>query len=52
MLPFWPRRCSALAIDMKHRVREATQLAHATLVKRLDKIIALYLKQLAGACFI
>ncbi|XP_053980359.1 E3 ubiquitin-protein ligase listerin-like [Hylaeus volcanicus] len=51
MLPFWPRKYCALAIDVEHRVREAAQLAHAALVKRVGKGIAVYLKQLAGAWF-
>lgn len=51
MLPFWPRLYCALAIDVEHRVREAAQLAHAAVVKRVGKSIALYLKQLAGAWF-
>ncbi|XP_043265520.1 E3 ubiquitin-protein ligase listerin [Colletes gigas] len=52
MLPFWPRIYCTLSIDIEHRVREATQLAHAAVVKRVGKSIALYLKQLAGAWFI
>ncbi|KOX73030.1 E3 ubiquitin-protein ligase listerin [Melipona quadrifasciata] len=52
MLPFWPRLYCALAIDIEHRVREAAQLAHATVVKRVGKGIAMYLKQLAGVWFI
>ena len=52
MLPFWPRLYSALAIDIKDTVREAAQLAHAALVKRIGKNITKYLKQLAGAWFI
>lgn len=51
MLPFWPRFYCALSIDIDHRVREAAQLAHAALVKRIGKGIAMYLKQLAGAWF-
>lgn len=51
MLPFWPRIYCALAIDVEHRVREAAQLAHAAVVKRVGKSIAMYLKQLAGAWF-
>ncbi|XP_017893627.1 E3 ubiquitin-protein ligase listerin [Ceratina calcarata] len=51
MLPFWPRLYCALAIDVEHRVREAAQLAHASIVKRVGKGIAMYLKQLAGAWF-
>ncbi|KAK1131911.1 hypothetical protein K0M31_016058 [Melipona bicolor] len=52
ILPFWPRLYCALAIDIEHRVREAAQLAHATVVKRVGKGIAMYLKQLAGVWFI
>ncbi|XP_076673514.1 E3 ubiquitin-protein ligase listerin [Andrena cerasifolii] len=51
MLPFWPRLYCALAIDIEHKVREAVQLAHAALVKRVGKGIAMYLKPLAGAWF-
>ncbi|XP_036139185.1 uncharacterized protein LOC105831366 isoform X2 [Monomorium pharaonis] len=51
MLPFWPRFYCVLSIDIDHRVREATQLAHAVVVKRAGKRIAMYLKQLAGAWF-
>lgn len=51
MLPFWPRLYCALAIDIEHRVRESVQLAHAAVVKRVGRGIAMYLKQLAGAWF-
>ncbi|KAG7213022.1 hypothetical protein KM043_002357 [Ampulex compressa] len=51
ILSFWPRVYCALAIDVEHRVREAAQLAHASLVKRVGRSIAVYLKQLAGAWF-
>ncbi|XP_076655771.1 E3 ubiquitin-protein ligase listerin [Halictus rubicundus] len=51
MLPFWPRLYCVLAIDVEHRVREAAQIAHAAVVKRVGKGIAMYLKQLAGAWF-
>ncbi|XP_031845099.2 E3 ubiquitin-protein ligase listerin [Nomia melanderi] len=51
MLPFWPRLYCVLAIDIEHRVREGAQLAHAAVVKRVGKGIAMYLKQLAGAWF-
>ncbi|KAL6254811.1 hypothetical protein P5V15_014145 [Pogonomyrmex californicus] len=51
MLSFWPRFYCALSIDIDHRVREAAQLAHAAVVKRMGKGIAMYLKQLAGAWF-
>lgn len=52
MLSFWPRLYCALSIDVDHRVREAAQLAHAAVVRRIGKGIAMYLKQLAGAWFI
>ena len=51
MLPFWPRLYCALCTDVDHRVREAVQIAHATLVKKVGKKIAMYLKQLAGPWF-
>jgi len=51
MLPFWPRLYCTLSIDIDHRIREATQLAHSAVVKRIGKGIAMYLKQLAGAWF-
>lgn len=51
MLPFWPRLYCALAIDVEHRVREAAQLAHAAVVKRVGRGIAMYFKQVAGAWF-
>lgn len=52
ILPVWPRLYCLLSIDVDHRVREAAQLAHATLVKRVGKAIATYLKQLAGPWFV
>ncbi|CAL1683944.1 unnamed protein product [Lasius platythorax] len=52
MLSFWPRLYCALSIDIDHRVREAAQLAHAAVAKRIGKGIAAYLKQLIGAWFI
>ncbi|KAK2580762.1 hypothetical protein KPH14_011385 [Odynerus spinipes] len=51
MLPFWPRLYSVLAIDIDHKVREAAQVAHAAVVKRVGKGIAMYLKQVAGPWF-
>ncbi|KAF7402902.1 hypothetical protein HZH66_005169 [Vespula vulgaris] len=51
MLPFWPRLYSVLAIDIEHKVREAAQVAHAAVVKRVGKGIAMYLKQVAGPWF-
>ncbi|XP_072761402.1 E3 ubiquitin-protein ligase listerin [Anoplolepis gracilipes] len=52
VLPFWPRLYCALAIDIEHKVREAAQLAHAAIAKRIGKGIVIYLKQLAGVWFI
>lgn len=51
MLPFWPRLYNVLAIDIEHKVREAAQVAHAAVVKRVGKGIAMYLKQVAGPWF-
>ncbi|XP_043272085.1 E3 ubiquitin-protein ligase listerin [Venturia canescens] len=51
VLPFWPRLYALLCIDEQHRVREAVQVAHAALAKRVGRNIAVYLKQLAGPWF-
>ncbi|XP_015122919.1 uncharacterized protein LOC107045242 [Diachasma alloeum] len=51
VLPFWPRLYCALSVDIEHRVREASQLAHSALVLRVGRTIALYLKQLAGSWY-
>ncbi|KAF7990662.1 hypothetical protein HCN44_000467 [Aphidius gifuensis] len=51
ILPFWPRHYLALSVDLEHRVREAAQLAHASLVKRAGRNIAIYLKRIAGVWF-
>lgn len=51
ILPFWPRYYSALSVDLEHRVREGVQVAHASLVKRVGRNIATYLKQIAGVWF-
>ncbi|XP_011257020.1 uncharacterized protein LOC105251738 [Camponotus floridanus] len=52
VLSFWPRLYCTLSIDIDHRVREAAQLAHAAVAKRVGKGIVIYLKQLIGAWFI
>ncbi|XP_014213334.1 E3 ubiquitin-protein ligase listerin [Copidosoma floridanum] len=52
MLPCWPRYYCSLSIDVDHRVREAAQMAHAALVKRVGKMIATILKQVAGPWFV
>lgn len=52
VLSFWPRLYCTLSIDIDHKVREAAQLAHAAVAKRIGKGIVIYLKQLAGAWFI
>ncbi|XP_048513180.1 E3 ubiquitin-protein ligase listerin isoform X2 [Athalia rosae] len=51
VLPFWPRIYCVLAIDVNHRVREATHIAHLAVVKPVGRNIAPYLKQLAGPWF-
>ncbi|KAL7296700.1 hypothetical protein TKK_0010114 [Trichogramma kaykai] len=52
VLPFWPRIYSQLSLDIDHRVREAVQVSHTTLVQRVGRTIATYLKQLAGPWFV
>ena len=52
VLPFWTRIYGQLANDIEHKVRETTQLAHAVVVARVGKNIAVHLKQLAGPWFI
>ena len=49
VLPFWPRNYNKLAIDVDHRVREATQQAQNALVLRMRKSLAPYLKSLMGS---
>lgn len=51
ILPFWPKHYLSLSVDLEHRVREAAQLAHASLVKRAGRNIAIYLKRIAGVWF-
>lgn len=51
MLPFWPRLYCLLVVDVEHRVREAAHIAHAAVVKRVGRNIAIYLKQIAGPWF-
>ncbi|XP_074105296.1 E3 ubiquitin-protein ligase listerin [Cotesia typhae] len=51
ILPFWPKLYSTLAVDVEHRVRDAAQITHGVLVKKVGKSIASYLKQLAGPWF-
>ncbi|XP_058790902.1 E3 ubiquitin-protein ligase listerin [Phymastichus coffea] len=52
VLPCWPHLYSLLSTDLDHRVREAAQLAHAALIKKVGKLIAVCLKQLAGPWFV
>ncbi|XP_055690814.1 LOW QUALITY PROTEIN: E3 ubiquitin-protein ligase listerin [Lutzomyia longipalpis] len=47
ILPFWPRLYINLATDVEHKVREAAEQAHGTLVGKAGKFIAPYLRQLA-----
>ncbi|XP_046570913.1 LOW QUALITY PROTEIN: E3 ubiquitin-protein ligase listerin-like [Haliotis rubra] len=49
VLPFWPRIYNKMSIDVDHRVREATQQAMTTLVSRVRRNIAPYLKSVMGS---
>ncbi|KAH3724799.1 E3 ubiquitin-protein ligase listerin-like [Dreissena polymorpha] len=49
VLPFWPRMFNKLALDIDYRVREATQQAMSTLVSRVRRNLAPYLRNLMGA---
>jgi hypothetical protein len=49
---FWPRYYCSLSIDVNHRVREAAQIAHATILNRVGKAIAIHLKEFAGPWFV
>ncbi|XP_076444404.1 E3 ubiquitin-protein ligase listerin-like isoform X2 [Babylonia areolata] len=49
VLPFWPRLFNKLAIDVDPKVREYTQGAMATLVSRVRRNLAPYLKNVMGA---
>ncbi|EFN67901.1 Zinc finger protein 294 [Camponotus floridanus] len=44
VLSFWPRLYCTLSIDIDHRVREAAQLAHAAVAKRVAKHDTLSIK--------
>lgn len=52
VLPFWPRLYCQLAIDVDHRVREATHQAHNQVVLQVKRNLAPYLKVLSGPWFI
>ncbi|XP_067676040.1 E3 ubiquitin-protein ligase listerin-like [Haliotis asinina] len=49
VLPFWPRIYNKMSIDVDYRVREATQQAMTTLVSRVRRNIAPYLKSVMGS---
>lgn len=51
VLAFWPRLYTLLAVDVEHRVREATHNAHRAVVLKVKRNLAPYLKQLAGPWF-
>ncbi|GLV42170.1 Listerin E3 ubiquitin protein ligase 1 [Carabus blaptoides fortunei] len=51
VLAFWPRLYALLAVDVEHRVREATHNAHRSVVLKVKRNLAPYLKQLAGPWF-
>ncbi|KAJ7383932.1 listerin E3 ubiquitin protein ligase 1 [Desmophyllum pertusum] len=47
-LPFWPRLFNKLAMDIDHRVREATQQAMEQLVLRVGRNLAPHLRYIIG----
>ncbi|XP_052088236.1 E3 ubiquitin-protein ligase listerin-like [Mytilus californianus] len=49
VLPFWPRIYNKVALDVDHKVRECTQQSMNTLVLRVRKNLAPYLKSLMGS---
>ncbi|XP_053396155.1 E3 ubiquitin-protein ligase listerin-like [Mercenaria mercenaria] len=49
VLPFWPRTYNKMALDIDYRVREAAQQAMSTLVSRVRRNLAPYLRNLMGA---
>lgn len=51
VLASWLRQYETLVTDSEHRVREAANLAHREVVKKVGKGIAPFLKQIAGAWF-
>lgn len=51
VLGAWLRQYECLVTDSEHRVREAANLAHREVVKKVGKGIAPFLKQIAGAWF-
>lgn len=46
ILPYWPRLYNSLAMDVEHRVREIAQMAQSSVVAKVGKHIAPYLRQL------
>ncbi|KAL4232926.1 listerin E3 ubiquitin protein ligase 1 [Mactra antiquata] len=49
VLPFWPRTYNKMAMDVDYRVREAAQQAMTTLVLRVRRNLAPYIRNLMGA---
>ncbi|XP_022804416.1 E3 ubiquitin-protein ligase listerin-like [Stylophora pistillata] len=47
-LPFWPRLFNKLALDVDHKVREATQQAMEQLVLRVGRNLAPHLRYIIG----
>lgn len=45
-LPYWVRLYKLLSTDTEHKVRDATQVAHAAIVKKCGRTIAPHLKQI------
>lgn len=48
ILPLWARTYCLLSTDVDHKVREITHKAHKAIVSKVKKMIAPYLKELAG----
>ncbi|KAJ8315834.1 hypothetical protein KUTeg_007984 [Tegillarca granosa] len=49
VLPFWPRIYNKMCLDLDHRVRETAQQAMNTLVGKVGKSIAPFLKSMMGS---
>lgn len=48
ILPLWPRMYCSLCTDVDHKVREFSHKAHRAVISKVKKMIAPYLKGLAG----
>lgn len=48
VLPIWSRMYCLLCTDVNHKVRENSHKAHRAIVSKVKKLIAPFLKELAG----